>query len=58
MTSMPNVDSSLLIAHTEYATWALGRAFALIDTLPPEAIAQPPAKLRIRCASGNPLRRR
>jgi uncharacterized damage-inducible protein DinB len=43
MTGMPNVDSSLLLAHIEYATWALGRAFALIDTLPPEAIAQPPA---------------
>ena len=43
MTGMPNVDSSLLLAHIEYATWALGRAFTLIDTLPPEAIAQPPA---------------
>src|SRR5689334_3987378 len=43
MSGMPDVDPSLLLAHIEYATWALTRAFALIDTLPPEAVAQPPA---------------
>ena len=45
MTGVPNADSSLLLAHIEYATWALGRAFALIDTLPPEGITQRPAML-------------
>ena len=39
---MPNIDPILLIAHIEYASWALKRTLECIDKLSPEAITHAP----------------
>ena len=39
---MPNIDPILLIAHIEYASWALKRTLECIDKLSPETITHAP----------------
>jgi uncharacterized damage-inducible protein DinB len=38
MHRMPDIDADVLIAHLEYASWAVKRTIGFLDKLPPESL--------------------
>ncbi len=40
-TTIPDIDTDLLLTHLEYADWATQKTFDMVDKLPAEAIASP-----------------